>query len=161
MSKTEKQEFLSTFDLLEGNFKTYISDFGLSTQIEGGSQHVMTICGTPLYSSPELLKKVGYSYKVDIWAVGIICYELLMGRTPFHAFKLEDLIAKINRGDYPVQVSDESLLVECALFLTQSLQSDEANRIDADKLLEHPFLKLDLNETEIDKEEYLNELLKK
>jgi serine/threonine protein kinase len=103
----------------------------------------LTICGTPLYSSPELLKKRGYSYKVDIWAMGIMCYELLMGRTPFHAWKLEDLIAKINRGDYPVKVRDESLTAECALFLAQCLQSDEAQRIEADQLLEHPFLKLD------------------
>lgn len=61
--------------------------------------------------------KGGYSYKVDIWAIGIICYELLMGRTPFHASKMVDLVAKINKGDYPVMVKDE-LTVECALFLT-------------------------------------------
>jgi serine/threonine protein kinase len=92
----------------------------------------MTICGTPLYSSPELLKKVGYSYKVDIWAIGIICYELLMGRTPFHARNLEDLVSKIDKGDYFINGKDEEMTVECALFLSQCLQSDEMNRIDAD-----------------------------
>jgi len=92
----------------------------------------MTICGTPLYSSPELLKKVGYSYKVDIWAIGIICFELLMGRTPFHSRNLEDLVSKIDKGDYFVNSKDEVMTVECALFLSQCLQSDEMNRIDAD-----------------------------
>lgn len=160
MSKADKEQFLRSFDLLEGNFKAIISDFGLSTQIESGSEHILTICGTPLYSSPELLKKLGYSYKVDIWAIGIMCYELLMGRTPFHAWKLDDLIAKINRGDYPVIVKDE-LTVECALFLTQCLQSDEANRIAADELINHPFLTFIDNETYIDREEYINALTAK
>lgn len=80
-----RQNFLSTVDLDATEFVCKIADFGLSTQIEAGSEHVLTICGTPLYSSPELLKKTGYSYKVDIWAVGIICYELLAGKTPFHS----------------------------------------------------------------------------
>lgn len=81
----------------------------------------MTICGTPLYSSPELLKKVGYSYKVDIWAIGIMCYELLMGKTPFHARNLEGLVSNIDKGDYFVNGIDEVMTVECALFLSQCL----------------------------------------
>lgn len=121
----------------------------------------MTICGTPLYSSPELLKKVGYSYKVDIWAIGIICYELLVGRTPFHARNLEDLVSKIDKGDYFVNGKDEEMTVECALFLSQCLQSDEMNRIDADYLVVHPFLSLDLKQTEIPKEAYTSGLAKK
>jgi serine/threonine protein kinase len=50
------------------------------------------------------LKKKGYSYKVDIWAIGIMCYELLMGKTPFHSNEMKDLIAKINKGDYTVSL---------------------------------------------------------
>lgn len=76
-----------------------ISDFGLSTILDN-SQSQLSICGTPLYSSPQLLKKRGYSYKVDVWALGIICYELLMGKTPFHSYQMKDLIAKINEGKY-------------------------------------------------------------
>jgi serine/threonine protein kinase len=63
------------------------------------------------------LKKKGYSYKVDIWAIGIMCYELLMGKTPFHSNEMKDLIAKINKGDYTVSLK-EPLLLECALFMT-------------------------------------------
>ena len=116
MTRNEKLNFLRKFNFLHGNFQAIISDFGLSTVVVDGNSN-LSICGTPLYSSPQLLKKRGYSYKVDIWAIGIMCYELLMGRTPFHSYELKDLIAKINRGDYTVALN-EPISIECALFLT-------------------------------------------
>jgi len=42
-----------------------------------------TYCGTPLYLSPEMLKNSGYDEKIDIWAIGIIAYELKFGSAPF------------------------------------------------------------------------------
>lgn len=38
--------------------------------------------GTPLYMAPESLKKNYYSYKSDVYAVGIVLFEMLVGRTP-------------------------------------------------------------------------------
>jgi serine/threonine protein kinase len=120
MNKQEKYQFLKNFDLASGDFKAYISDCGLSTIVYEGNNSQLSICGTPLYSSPQLLKKKGYSYKVDIWAIGIMCYELLMGRTPFHSYEMKDLIYKINKGDYTVSLN-EPVSVECALFLSSCL----------------------------------------
>lgn len=119
MSRNEKRKFLATVDLTRVKFFAKISDFGLSTILEGSSSQ-LSICGTPLYSSPQLLKKRVYSYKVDVWALGIMCYELLMGQTPFHSFEMKDLIAKINAGKYVVSTK-EPLSIECALFLSQCL----------------------------------------
>jgi len=43
-----------------------------------------TICGTPLYMAPQLVnKRASYSYKLDIWSLGIVFFELLNGATPF------------------------------------------------------------------------------
>lgn len=88
-----------------------------------------------------MLKKRSYSYKVDVWAIGIMCYEMLMGRTPFHSYEMKDLIAKINKGDYTVSIR-EPITIECALFLTQCLQANENDRINLEQLLDHPFLKI-------------------
>jgi aurora kinase len=38
-----------------------------------------TVCGTPLYLSPELLTGHDYDERTDIWALGIMTYEMLMG----------------------------------------------------------------------------------
>ena len=78
MTRAQKKLFLANMDLTKIKFEAKISDFGLSTILESSTSQ-LSICGTPLYSSPQLLKKRGYSYKVDIWALGIMCYELLMG----------------------------------------------------------------------------------
>ena len=120
MNREQKNNFLCNFDFEHEDFKCVISDFGMSTIVQENSIHQMTICGTPLYSSPELLKKKGYSYKVDIWALGILCYELLMARTPFHSKKLAELLNRINRGDYAVAM-EEPTSIEAALFLVDCL----------------------------------------
>lgn len=141
MHKLEKRQFLAKVDLSQVNFEVKISDFGLSTIIED-STAALSICGTPLYSSPQLLKKNEYTNKVDTWALGVMLYELLMGVTPFHSFEMKELMAKINDGRYSV-VLNEPLTVECALFLTQCLQSSEKDRIGMEELAQHPFIDFD------------------
>lgn len=103
--------------MAEVNFTAQIADFGLSTVYIPSKKGHQSICGTPLYSAPQLLRKNKYSYKVDVWAIGIMVYELLMGKTPFHSYEMRDLIAKINRGDYQV-ILRQPITVECGLFLT-------------------------------------------
>jgi serine/threonine protein kinase len=50
-----------------------------------------TYCGTPFYLSPEILKGHKYDEKVDLWAIGILAYELLLGKSPFEIYDYEDL----------------------------------------------------------------------
>lgn len=58
-----------------------LCDFGWA--VFRGSSLRSTICGTPLFASPEILQGHLYDEKVDIWAVGILAYELMVGQTPF------------------------------------------------------------------------------
>jgi serine/threonine-protein kinase ULK/ATG1 len=53
--------------------------------------------GSPLYMSPEALKKNIYSIKNDIWSIGIIVYELLHGETPWECKTESELIDKMTR----------------------------------------------------------------
>ena len=42
-----------------------------------------TYCGTLDYVSPEIIEGDGYDDSVDIWCIGVLTYELLVGKTPF------------------------------------------------------------------------------
>jgi cGMP-dependent protein kinase len=76
--------------LIDGNGYVKIIDFGFAKKIpyeRNGSRHdkTYTLCGTPEYLAPEIVKSLGYDKGVDHWALGCLIYELFLGRTPFQA----------------------------------------------------------------------------
>jgi serine/threonine protein kinase len=50
-----------------------------------------TVSGTPLYYSPELVLQSEYDEKIDVWSVGLMAYECLLGRIPFKIYSEFDL----------------------------------------------------------------------
>lgn len=51
-----------------------------------------TLCGTPIYNSPEVVQKQQYDNKIDIWNIGILTYELMFGQVPFEIRSEGDLM---------------------------------------------------------------------
>lgn len=67
-----------------------VCDFGWS--IYNPSKEMrLTLCGTPLYLAPEMVAQVSYDESIDIWAIGVITYELLTDESPFKITQLRDL----------------------------------------------------------------------
>jgi serine/threonine protein kinase len=44
-----------------------------------------TLCGSPLYMAPEILSQNQYNAKADLWSVGAVLFEMVVGRPPFSA----------------------------------------------------------------------------
>ena len=68
--------------MVDANGYIKIIDFGLSKALVENDV-AMTQCGTAEYFAPEMLAKRGYGKEVDWWAIGILIYEMLFGKTPF------------------------------------------------------------------------------
>jgi len=111
-----------------------------------------TILGSPINMSPTLLHKlnndpeykdVGYDEKEDIWSLGTICYELLMGRSAFESDDMDELYKKINKGDYYVPITFSK---ETVSFLNDMLQYDSNKRLSFNELNNHKFLKNNIND---------------
>jgi serine/threonine protein kinase len=59
-----------------------IVDFGFAKPLEAGEK-TFTTCGSPDYMAPETLLTKGHDHAVDIWALGVLVFEMLVGEGPF------------------------------------------------------------------------------
>ena len=82
--------------LLDGNDQVYVSDFGLAKSLESDSGLSRTgeFLGTPRYMAPEQVAGGVIDHRVDIYALGLILYEMLTGDVPFHADSTMQLMYK-------------------------------------------------------------------
>eukprot|EP00277_Geminigera_cryophila_P023644 CAMPEP_0179460772 /NCGR_PEP_ID=MMETSP0799-20121207/43711_1 /TAXON_ID=46947 /ORGANISM="Geminigera cryophila, Strain CCMP2564" /LENGTH=489 /DNA_ID=CAMNT_0021263135 /DNA_START=116 /DNA_END=1585 /DNA_ORIENTATION=- len=85
-----------------------LGDFGISKALDTTSALAKSTVGTPYYMSPELCDNKPYSYKSDVWAVGIVLYELATLRQPFDSHNFNGLVLKILKGKYEKPSKDYS-----------------------------------------------------
>ena len=146
----ENEEDLKNFDLMKATVK--IIDFGFACKIsKTGLQY--TVLGSPINMDPIILKKLnsstkktkqlGYSEKADIWSIGTICYEMVIGRPVYDAEDLDDLVEKVEDGSYKVPTSMSHELVS---FLNAMLQYNSENRLTASQLSRHDFIVKDVKD---------------
>jgi len=70
--------------LLDKDGYLKVTDFGFA-KVLGEEGTTYTLCGTADYLAPELIMHKGHGKEVDLWALGVLIYELLCGCTPFAA----------------------------------------------------------------------------
>lgn len=91
--------------------------------------------GSPLYMSPEALKKNIYSVKNDIWSIGIMIFELLHGETPWECKTEKELMDKM--VTVPVTFRESLSLSEgMKLFIKKCLEVNEEQRMSLNDLKE-------------------------
>ena len=131
--------------------KIIIVDFGFAKYLKKG-ELTRTTLGIPLNMDPILLNKLkkeegsedaAYDEKVDIWSLGTIFYELLVGHSAFDSDNMEELLNKVNKGEYfiPLTLSKEAIS-----FLNYMLQHNPKKRLSVEKLINHKFLKKNVKE---------------
>ena len=139
-------------NLMKANIK--IIDFGFAAKLEKTGLKYTTL-GSPINMDPLILKelqkrgkktkKPGYDKKADIWSIGTICYEMAIGKYVFDAEKIDELIKKIEKGEYTVPTN---LSKEIISFINGMLQYGPERRLNIEQLANHNFLKKNVNNFE-------------
>lgn len=131
-----------------------LADFGLVKTVEIGDEILQnTVCGSPLYMSPEIMIEKKYNSKTDLWSFGIIMYQLLFGFNPFeptiknksNPFKplIDNLMSK--NIDFSVNLHYSQ---ECYDIIISMLNKNPNRRIDWEHFLNHKWFKIFENYSE-------------
>ena len=129
--------------LMDSTGHLKISDFGLSKILDNPDDKAYTLCGTPQYLAPEILKNKGYDKSVDWWSLGCFLYEMLTGFLPFYIPKGNKINPRV--FEEPLRFPPDVNPVAINL-INQLLNVNPKKRLgsgveDAQKIKEHEFFK--------------------
>ncbi|KAG6915940.1 hypothetical protein DXG01_009206 [Tephrocybe rancida] len=74
-----------------------VADFGFARSLPNAMM-AETLCGSPLYMAPEILRYEKYDAKADLWSVGAVLFEMSVGKPPFRAQNHIELLKKIEHA---------------------------------------------------------------
>ena len=134
----------------------HITDFGISKiyHPDNGKEN----SGTPGYMAPEVLFNKDHNFSVDYFSLGVILYELLMGRRPYHGHSKKELRkdvvsrqAKIKEDNIPDGLIKSNKFSLCADFINKLLERKKEKRLgymNFKEIKDHPWL-IDFNWDEL------------
>lgn len=112
-----------------------IADFGWS--VHAPSSRRTTLCGTIDYLPPEMVHGRTHNEKVDLWSLGVLCYEFLVGKPPFECTSYDDTFRRISKGIFSVP---EHVSEEAEDMIRKLLVVDPDRRLDLDSILKHSWI---------------------
>ena len=145
----DNEEARKQKNMLKATIK--IIDFGFARYLKN-EELAISVLGSPINMEPGILKKLnkidygnefGYDEKADIWSLGTLTYEMLVGKCTFDADSMENLVKRVEKGDY---ILPTSLSKEAVSFLNSMLQYDYKRRLTASQLSRHKFLTKNVQE---------------
>lgn len=120
-----------------------LCDFGFARQMSQQTLALQSIKGTPLYLAPEIAKGKKYNTISDMWAFGVMIFELATGRTPFTANDFLTLMNILQDDSNKVPYDKYSIFSREPLFKNFCecmLQRNPDKRWSSKQMLDHPFL---------------------
>ncbi|XP_073903009.1 aurora kinase B isoform X2 [Castor canadensis] len=119
---------------LQGELK--IADFGWS--VHAPSLRRKTMCGTLDYLPPEMIEGRMHNEKVDLWCIGVLCYELLVGNPPFESASHNETYRRIVKVDlkFPPSVSQGA-----QDLISKLLKHNPSERLPLAQVLTHPWVR--------------------
>ncbi|XP_027864027.1 aurora kinase B [Xiphophorus couchianus] len=113
-----------------------IADFGWS--VHAPSLRRRTMCGTLDYLPPEMIEGHTHSEKVDLWCIGVLCYECLVGNPPFETASHTETYKRITKVDLNLAkvISDGG-----RDLISKLLRHNPIDRLPLQNVIDHPWVK--------------------
>jgi NIMA (never in mitosis gene a)-related kinase 1/4/5 len=115
-----------------------LGDFGISKVLNSTMDKARTMVGTPYYLSPEIVEGKPYSFKSDVWSLGVLLYELCTLKPPFDGTSIRQLGMNIVRGTYPPLPQHFSK--DMKNLVSIQLTIDQNKRPTVGQMLKMPFI---------------------
>jgi serine/threonine protein kinase len=122
--------------LLDRNMNVRLIDFGLSGQFTEFNPQLNTLCGSPAYAPPEMVKGQPYTKVADIWSAGVVLFAIVAGYLPFDDDNLQRMLHKIVFTEVVYPPFMTSPLVD---LLEKMICKSPELRIDVDRIKSHPW----------------------
>uniref|UniRef100_A0A3P8THM9 Myosin, light chain kinase 5 n=1 Tax=Amphiprion percula TaxID=161767 RepID=A0A3P8THM9_AMPPE len=117
-----------------------IIDFGLASRIDG-STPLKVLHGTPEFVAPEVINYEPVSLQTDMWSIGVICYILLSGESPFQGNSDAETLALVTAAQWEFdEDSFEEITEEAKNFISSLLNKDIRRRMSCKEALNHPWM---------------------
>lgn len=117
-----------------------LADFGFARILPSTSM-AETLCGSPLYMAPEILRLEKYTAKADLWSVGAVLYEMVSGKPPFKASNHVELLSVIEKTNNEIQFS-ESVVISADIkrLIRALLKKDPTERMSFAEFFNDPVI---------------------
>uniref|UniRef100_A0A8C1VA30 Myosin, light chain kinase 5 n=1 Tax=Cyprinus carpio TaxID=7962 RepID=A0A8C1VA30_CYPCA len=117
-----------------------IIDFGLACKLEPGKS-LLVLHGTPEFVAPEVVNYEPVDLTTDMWSIGVICYILLSGESPFQGNSDAETLALVTAAQWEFDPeSFVDITEEAKDFISGLLRKDK--RLSCEKALAHPWIAL-------------------
>lgn len=114
-----------------------IADFGFARSLPSTSL-AETLCGSPLYMAPEILRYEKYDARADLWSVGTVLYEMVVGKPPFMASNHVELLRRIERHKDKIRFPDElETSADIKALIRSLLKMNPGERMDFPEFFEN------------------------
>ncbi|OHT17679.1 Mitogen-activated protein kinase kinase 2 [Tritrichomonas foetus] len=127
--------------LLSKKGEVKIADFGMARHLQASMEQAQSYIGTISYMAPERINNNSYSFKSDIWSLGMIAYQCAIGKFPYpgdtdtlNLWELKEYLQNDIQVKLPSNYSEL-----CEDFITSCLKVKEGTRASVEDLVKHPW----------------------